>query len=156
MTYTAWDGVSAVEKMSPRDAPAVIGAHWTTRLSRVADRIEPYEAKRRKVVPRPIIDRHLPTVKRVGGKLVKTGRTKAAETVRSISYDVSSVNDKDKLIREVATGQGKLRPGIAKSAWGVVHKMGPDQSELHVAGSSNQRRKARLRKLPPDAIRRVC
>lgn len=104
---------SPVTKMSPRtaanNAGAFVGAHWTTNLSRVADRIEPYEARRARPVPRPVIDRHLPNAKRISTKLVRTGRQKAAETTRAVSYDVSSLNDKDKLVREVATGQGKIR-----------------------------------------------
>lgn len=36
----------------------------------------------------------------------------------------------------------------------LVSKMSPDPSELHVVGNSGQRRKGRLRKLPPEAIRR--
>ena len=101
-----------VGKMSPRKAAntlgAVTGAHWTTHLSRAADFVEPYEARRRKPVSRPLVDRHLPNAQRLSSKLVRTGRTKAAETLRSVSYDVSSLNDKDKLIREVGSGQGRL------------------------------------------------
>ena len=107
-----------VGKMSPREAPAVLGAHWTTRLSQAADRIEPYSPRRAKPKPRPIIDRHLPNAKKVTGRLVHTGRVKAAETVRAVSYDVSSLNDKDKLVREVATGQGRIQkddPGASMS-----------------------------------------
>jgi len=129
-----------VEKMAPRDIPHVAGAHWTVKLSRVADRVEPYAAKRRKPTPRPLVDRHLPTVKRVGSKVITTGRTKAAETIRSVSYDVSSLNDKDKLIRETASGQGRLRPAVAKS-----FIPGQGYVKATEAGAEALRRGAKLR-----------
>lgn len=100
---------SIVHKMSPRAAANVVGAHagahWTTQLTRGSDRIEPYLArhayagKRRK--PSTLLDK--------GGKVLVKARTKASEVVRVASYDVSNLNDKDKFVREVATGQGIIR-----------------------------------------------
>ncbi|HEY5787154.1 MAG TPA: hypothetical protein VIT65_20500, partial [Microlunatus sp.] len=75
---------------------AKVGAQWTRHLSGVSDLLEHYPAKHRKLRAHP------------AAKLVKTGRNKAGETVRAIAYDVSSINDKDQLIRQVATGQTRL------------------------------------------------
>lgn len=61
--------------------------------------------------------------------------------------------------RDSAAPEPRYKKQVAKSyvPWdGVtseVSKMSPDQSELHIQGSSGQKR-GRLRKLPPDAIRR--
>lgn len=99
-----------VEKMSPRQAAteigARVGAKWTMGWGRAADLIEHYPAKHRPPAKHP--------VKIKASKLVATGRNKLGETARAISYDAASLNDKDKLIREVATGQGRL--GVAKAA----------------------------------------
>lgn len=147
-----------VGKMSPRAAAntagAVVGAHWTTNLSRVADRVEPYAPRRAKPRPRPVIDRHLPNAKRVTGKLVATGRTKAAETLRAVSYDVSSLNDKDKLVREVASGQGAIRkddPGASMSR-GERRARVTASGGLPVVGDFTQA--AQAARLSPEPYRR--
>lgn len=76
-----------VGKMSPRTlvntGAAAAGAHWTVNLVRAADKVAP---------------KTVPASRR--GKLVATGRTKAANTVRAVAYDASAINDKDQLVRE--------------------------------------------------------
>lgn len=81
-----------------------VGGKWAHGLSQVADAIE--APLRPTVLPKS-------PVKRKAKALVATGRNKIGETVRTIAYDAAGINDKDKLIREVASGQGKL--GVAKT-----------------------------------------
>lgn len=91
----------SVGKMSPgqlvrtlprayNEVGARAGAHWTVQGLRAADKIDVPD---RRVVP-----------KTSKGKLVHTGRTKAANVVRSASLDVSSLNDKDALARQAING----------------------------------------------------
>jgi hypothetical protein len=78
---------------------ARVGGHWTSRLVGASDLLEHYPAK------------HRPLHQARPAKLVKTGRGKAAEVVRAVAYDVSSLNDKDKLVRETAAGLYKRDTG---------------------------------------------
>lgn len=98
-----------IAKMTPRQAGKIVGAHtgarWTTNMTKVSDLVEPYApkhaytGKRRK--PSKLLGH--------GGKAVNAARNKVAETTRVVSYDVSNLNDREKFLREVATGQGKMR-----------------------------------------------
>lgn len=83
-----------IGKMSPRAALRTVGAkagaHWTVNGLRVADVID---APARHVIP-----------KTKKGKLVYTGRTKAANAVRSAAFEVASINDKDMMVRNTIHG----------------------------------------------------
>jgi hypothetical protein len=79
-----------VSKGPINTAGAHLGAHWTVNGLRLADKID---------VP----DRRMiPKTRR--GKLVHTGRTKTANAVRSASFDVGSINDKDAMMRNTVHG----------------------------------------------------
>ena len=105
-----------IEKMSPRtmvrtarrgynDVGARVGAHWTVQGLRAADLVD---VPNRTALPR--------TRK---GKLVYTGRTKAANVIRSAALDVGSINDKDAMARQAIHGHpliGKREdPGASMS-----------------------------------------
>lgn len=109
ISYWGIDHGEEIGKMSPRSAANLVGAHagarWTTKMSRVADAAEhyapkhAYTGKRRK--PDKVLD--------IGSKKLTAVRNKVGETARSISYDVTGITDREKLIRDAATGQGRLR-----------------------------------------------
>lgn len=79
---------------------ARVGTKWTSGWTQLADAAEGYAGKHRPPPKRPVAAK--------ATKLVRTGRNKLGETARAISYDVSSINDKDQLIRQVGTGQGRI------------------------------------------------
>lgn len=102
-------GGDEVAKMSPRSAANLVGAHagarWTTKLSHVADRAEPYAPKHAYTGKRRKPSKFLTK----GGAVVTTARNKAAEVTRSVSYDVTGITDREKMIRDAAAGTGRLR-----------------------------------------------
>lgn len=114
-----------VAKMSPREVPAVLGAHWTTRLGQAANRIEPYQARRAK----PVL-RRLPGVRRAAGLVGNKGRKKLAGSTRAISYDATGLFDRDQLIRDAAVTKSFV-PG---TGWKAITKLTAKQ-KLKIPGA---------------------
>jgi hypothetical protein len=92
-----------VGKMSPRTAyrtaGAHVGAHWTVQGLRAADKID---VPNRTALP-----------KSRKGRLVYTGRTKAANLVRGVATDVGSINDKDAMARNAINGHPLLGKSLS-------------------------------------------